>query len=172
MNSAQFFDRTASVLLQPSLYFSHEEDALDFADGATYVAIMGVIGALLSALLLSAGAEHYTPLALVLSLIIGPVGAIVGTFVAASIIHVLARFLGSRKDYESSFSIAAAVAALYPINALLALLGGVGGLAALLWSWWITSEGLSVVHGTDRGSARVVMGGVYAVAALLTAIIG
>ena len=168
MNVAQIIDRTVSVLAQPQWYFTSDDDALDFADGAVYAATMGIIGALLGLIFSGALFEGNGFLNVIIAAVAGPVGAIIGAFIGAGIIYAVCKFLDSRKDFESSFSISAAAAALYPVNAVLGFVPVAGPLIALAWSWWIVTEGAAGVHNIDRGSLRISFGAIYLALALLS----
>ncbi len=160
-------DRSVAVLLNPASYFSEEANHLDYNEGATFAAILGLIGAVLGVILSGALFSTNVGSVLLITIILGPVMAVIGAAIGAAVIFGICRFLGSRKDYGEAFSIATAAAALYPVNALLNVVPVLGGLLALAWSWWIVTEGIVAIHGIDRGSARLSFGVVYGLLALL-----
>lgn len=163
-------DRTASILVQPQWYFSDDTDALDFGDGATYVTLLSTTGAVL-AMVLGGGLFSMGGTGLLGSLFVlalTPVIAIVMAFIAAGIIHLVVGFLGCRQDFGTSFSIAAASAALYPVTVLTGMIPVIGPLIGLVWSWWLVSEGVVGAHHIDRGSARICFGILYGLLGLIS----
>jgi len=164
MEINKLIDRSASILIQPRMYFESDEDALDFSDGAVYVAIMAIVGAVVGTIL---GTQQFgESVGWLIGIVVAPIAGVLTAFITAGIIHIVCAFLGSRQDFGSSFGIAAAAGALYPVTAIIYLVPGIGVLIGFVWSWWIISEGATVIHRVDRGSSRIVFGVLYGLLAL------
>jgi hypothetical protein len=154
-----FIDRSAAILLQPHLYFTCDDDFMDFGDGSVYVAIMAILGALLAAVLGSAGSPYHS-FGLVPALIISPLAAVVTTFAMAGIIHVLCKALGSQGDFGDSFHVSASAAVFIPISQLLSAFSLM--IVSIGWTWWVVSRGVICVHHAEPRKAEIVFALLYA----------
>ena len=107
VNVRTIIDRSVAILLQPQLYFTSDDDVMDFGDGAVYSALMGILGALIG---VAVGAQAHSGLpGLVSVVVIGPIITVLSVFIMAGIIYTLCRYLGGRGDYADSFHIAGVV---------------------------------------------------------------
>jgi hypothetical protein len=94
VNARSVIDRSAAVLLQPHLYFTCDDDFMDFGDGSVYVVIMAILAALLAIVIGNEGSP-YLSIGLVPALLIGPLAGVLATFVMAGIIQILCKAVGS-----------------------------------------------------------------------------
>ena len=159
-------DRSAAVLLQPHLYFTGDDDFLDFGDGSVYVAIMAALATLLGIVVGSTG-SHYNSLGLVPALIISPFAGVLATFIMAGIIHVLCKVLGSQSDFGDSFHVSASAAVFIPISQLLGAFSLM--LVSIGWTWWVVSRGVIGVHRVEPRKAEIVFALLFASLLLIAA---
>ena len=159
-------DRSAAILLQPHLYFTCDDDFLDFGDGSVYVAIMAALATLLGIVMGSAG-SHYNSFGLVPALIMGPLAGVLVTFVMAGIIHVLCKALGSQGDFGDSFHIAASAAVFMPVSQLFSVLPLM--IVSIGWAWWVVSRGVIHVHNVAPRKAEIAFALLYATLLLIAA---
>ena len=159
-------DRSAAILLQPHLYFTCDDDFLDFGDGSVYVAIMAALATLLGIVMGSTGSQ-YNSFGLVPALIIGPLAGVLVTFVMAGIIHVLCKALGGQGDFGDSFHIAASAAVFMPVSQLLSVLPLM--IVSIGWAWWVVSRGVIHVHNVAPRKAEIAFALLYATLLLIAA---
>ena len=159
-------DRSAAVLLQPHLYFTGDDDFLDFGDGSVYVAIMAALATLLGIVVGSTG-SHYNSLGLVPALIISPFAGLLATFIMAGIIHVLCKVLGSQSDFGDSFHVAASAAVFMPVSQLFSVLPLT--IVSIGWAWWVVSRGVIHVHNVAPRKAEIAFALLYATLLLIAA---
>ena len=159
-------DRSVAILLHPHLFFSRDDDFMDFGDGSIYTAMMGFLAALVAVTMGSAN-SLFNSNGLVPILIFSPLIAILGTFIMGGIIHALCRSLGSRNNYGDSFHIAASASVLMPISQLLDAFSL--SILSLAWAWWIVSRGAICVHHLEPRQAAVVFALLYASFFILSA---
>ena len=159
-------DRSAAILLQPHLYFSCDDDFMDFGDGSVYVAIMAALATLLAAAMGSAG-SHYNSFGLLPTLIISPLAGVLATLVMAGIIHVLCKALGSQGDFGDCFHVSASAAVFIPISQLLGAFSLM--LVSIGWTWWVVSRGVICVHRVEPRKAEIVFALLYASLLLIAA---
>ena len=166
VNLRTIIDRSVAILLQPQLYFTSDDDIMDFGDGAVYSALMGVLGALIG---VTVGAQAHSGLSgLVSVVVIGPIITVLSVFIMAGIIYTLCRYLGGRGDYADSFHIAASATAIIPIAQLLAPLPLL--VISMAWVWWIVSRGAIHIHKVQPGKAESALAVLYGGLTLLAVI--
>ena len=165
VNVRTLIDRSVAILLQPQLYFTSDDDVMDFGDGAMYSALMGVLGALIG---VAVGAQAHSGLSgLVSVVVIGPIITVLSVFIMAGI-YTLCRYLGGRGDYADSFHIAASATAIIPVAQLLAPLPLL--LISMAWVWWIVSRGAIHIHKVQPGKAESALAVLYGGLTLLAVI--
>jgi hypothetical protein len=152
-------DRSAAILLQPHLYFTCDDDFMDFGDGSVYAATMAILGALLAAFLGSEGSPYHS-FGLIPALIISPLAGVLTTFAMAGIFQVLCKALGSQGDFGDSFHIAASAAVFIPISQLLSVFPLI--IVSIGWTWWVVSRGVIHVHNVEPRKAEVAFALLYA----------
>lgn len=157
----RFLDRSVSILVQPYLYFSMDDEGLDFSEGAGYVAIMGILASLLGLLVEGSLITGGSGIGVLLTLVIAPVIAVIASFILAGLIHLVCSLAGTTADFGDSYGIGAASAALAPLSVFLNVIPVVGPIIGLIWGWWIVSEGGRAVHGLSKERARLLFGIMY-----------
>ena len=157
----RFLDRSVSILVQPYLYFSIDDEGLDFSEGARYVAIMGILASLLGLLVEGSVITGGSGIGVLLALAIAPVIAVIASFILAGLIHLVCSLSGTTANFADSYSISAASAALAPLSVFLNLIPVIGPMIGLIWGWWIVSEGGRAVHRLPKKRARLLFGMMY-----------
>jgi hypothetical protein len=158
VNARSVIDRSAAVLLQPHLYFTCDDDFMDFGDGSVYVVIMAILAALLAIVIGNEGSP-YLSIGLVPALLIGPLAGVLATFVMAGIIQILCKAVGSQGDFGSSFHIAASTAVFMPISQLLSAFPLM--LVSIGWTWWVVSRGVIYLHHVEPRKAEIAFALLY-----------
>ncbi|MDG1066348.1 MAG: Yip1 family protein [Luminiphilus sp.] len=159
-------DRSAAILLQPHLYFTCNDDFMDFGEGTVYAAIMGTLSVVL-AIVMGGDTMLSGSLGLIPTLIISPMVAVLGTFVMAGIIHVLCQSLGSRSDFGDSFHVSASASVFIPISQVLSDFPLI--VLSMGWAWWVVSRGVIHGHKVEPRRAEIVFGLLYISLLMLSA---
>ena len=157
----RILDRSVSILVQPYLYFSMDDEGLDFSEGARYVAIMGILASLLGLLVGGSVFTGGSGMGVLLTLAIAPVVAVIASFILAGLIHLVCSLSGTRADFGDSYGISAASAVLAPLSVFLNVIPVIGSVIGLIWGWWIVSEGGRAVHRLSKERARLLFGMMY-----------
>jgi len=168
----RILDRSVSILVQPYLYFSMDDEGLDFSEGARYVAIMGILASLLGLLVGGSVFTGGSGMGVLLTLAIAPVVAVIASFILAGLIHLVCSLSGTRADFGDSYGISAASAVLAPLSVFLNVIPVIGPIIGLIWGWWIVSEGGRAVHRLSKERARLLFGMMYGAFALSGLFVG
>lgn len=124
-----------------------------------FIIVSGAVtGLLYSILSLFTGAGLGAMNAGFLSLFLVPIGMIIGCFVAAAILFVIWKLMGSTRNYQTAFRCQAFASAIFPITALLSMVPYLGTLIAVIWSTWLVINASIEVHGIERQRALLVFG--------------
>jgi len=154
----QVIDQTRQVLTNPSGFYQSMPRSGGYTHPVVFVATMalmaGIVAAFFSFFTTNAGM-----LALGVSgIIVYPIFAVIGAFVAAAVVFVIWKLMGSEQDYETAFRCWSAATAIYPIAALLAIIPYIGVIVSILWGTYLMIEASVFVHGRKRQTARIVFG--------------
>ena len=147
----QYVEKAKAVLMTPTQFFGGVGAEQGYSEALKYYAIFALIGfvagigkGLLGGLgittLLIAGVTSY-----VLSIII--------TFLSAGITHILAKLIGGAKGFDKTYRLY--VYAMTPVL----LIGWIPivSLIGMLYSFYLTMKGLSVVYGMSMRRAAVIV---------------
>ncbi|GIX31024.1 MAG: hypothetical protein KatS3mg124_1496 [Porticoccaceae bacterium] len=166
MNSqqlARIWQDARQVIVDPVSHFRALERSGGFGPPVLFVAVMALCAAVVALLL---GALGLAPGPGVAGLVLMPLFAVLGSFVAAAVLLLVWKLLGSQENYETAYRCLAATTALYPIAALLAIIPYLGGLVALAWATWLLVVASEEVHRIPRRKAAIALGILAALLAL------
>jgi hypothetical protein len=129
------------VVTSPAAFFREMPKTGGFVEPLVFMVIMsvisGVLGGLLHALTNILGLHLYAGVAMgFLSIVMMPVLAAIGSaifgFIAAGILFVIWKLMGSNEDYETAYRCTAYLAAVTPITTFLGIIPYVGGALGLV----------------------------------------
>lgn len=142
------------VISDPTGFYKSMQTTGGLAEPAIFVAVMGfaagVIGAILS--LLGGG------LGGIAGILIMPIAAVIGSFVAALIMFVIWKLMGSDRDYETAYRCLSASTALYPVAVLLSIIPYLGAMLAAAWGMYLMYIASLHIHKIKEETARLVIG--------------
>lgn len=152
--------RALRVLAAPAAFFREMPRAGGFIDPLAFVIAIGLVNGLIAAF-----GSLFTPAAPLSSavgaLVVTPLVAAVGSFIAGGVLFLVWRILGSRQDFEAAYRCLAAIYVITPIAGLLGLIPGlalVGTLVALGWTLYLTVRASVEVHAIAAKTAWAVFG--------------
>jgi len=124
-----------------------------------FIAVMAVFTGIIMAIvsLLGGGRPGGMGAGLALLLIV-PIMMIIGYSIAALILFVIWKLMGSTQNYQTAFRCQAFASAILPITALLGLIPYLGTLASIAWGTWLVINASVEVHGIARKKALIVFG--------------
>ena len=164
-------ETTQQVLFRPSDFFARMPTAGGVGGPLLYGVIVGYVGLVAQALyglvfnsMLGPGLMRFgrhgefarlapflhSGMTFAGQLVLGPIGIVIGLFVAAGLLHVFLMLLGgANRDFETTFRVVSYSHAVSLLN-LVPLCGGLIGAV-----WWIVvaATGLTAAHQTSQGKA-------------------
>lgn len=154
----QVIAQAREVLTNPAAFYRDMPRAGGFAHPVIFVAVMAVATGVITAVwsLFGTGAGFLA--AGIGAIIIYPIFAVIGAFIAAAILFVIWKLMGSEQDYETAFRCWSAATAVYPVGALLAILPYIGIIVSIVWGTYLMIEASVAVHGRPRRTATLVFG--------------
>tara|TARA_R110000772_G_scaffold268659_1_gene397122 strand:+ start:27327 stop:28010 length:684 start_codon:yes stop_codon:yes gene_type:complete len=154
----QIIAQAREVITRPVNYFQSMEKTGGFGDPVVFVAVMGAVAGVIAAVFALFGSAGGLLAAVFGALIFGPLMAVLGAFIGAAVLYVIWKLMGSTENYETAFRCQAALAALYPISALLSIVPYIGGIVTIAWGAWLLVEASVAVHARPRKTAQIVFG--------------
>tara|TARA_R110000772_G_scaffold141114_8_gene250596 strand:- start:20802 stop:21485 length:684 start_codon:yes stop_codon:yes gene_type:complete len=154
----QIIEQVRAIVTQPVSYFQSMPRTGGFGDPVVFVAVMGAVAGVIAALFALFGSAGGLLVGVFGALIFGPLMAVLGAFIGAAVLYVIWKLMGSTEDYEVAFRCQAALAALYPVSALLGIVPYIGSIVTIAWGAWLLVEASVAVHGRQRKTAQIVFG--------------
>ncbi len=152
------------VIKDPAEFYRNMPRSGGYTQPLIFIVVTAVItGLLFSILSLITGARLGAMTAGFMSIFFLPLVMIIGCFIAAALLFVIWKLLGSTQDYQTAFRCQAFASAIFPITALLSLVPYLGTAVAVAWSIWLVINASIEVHGIERQRALLVFGLIGAV---------
>lgn len=154
----QVVERARMVITNPGGFYQQMPRSGGFANPTIFVAVMALATGVLAAVL-SIFSSGVGPMGVGLAaIIIYPIFAVIGAFIAAAVLFVIWKLMGSEQDYETAFRCWSSATALYPIAVILSLIPYLGALVGVAWGTWLMIEASVAVHQRTRRTATIVFG--------------
>jgi len=152
--------RTATrIVRDPAGFYRNMPRDGGYAQPLIFIVVMALVtGVVMSIVSLFGGGMLGGMGAGLTAIIIIPIMMIIGYFVAAAILFVIWKLMGSTQNYQTAFRCQAFASSILPITALLSLLPYLGTLAGIAWGTWLVINASIEVHGISRQKAMLVFG--------------
>jgi hypothetical protein len=160
------------VITQPAAFFREMPKTGGFVEPLVFMVVMGVvsgiIGGLLTAVLSMLGLHFGAGMvagfvAIVMMPIFYAIGSAVFGFVAAAILFIIWKILGSNEEYETAYRCTAYMAAVSPITTVVSLIPYIGGAIAIVISLYYLVNASVEAHGIPSKKAWTVFGVIAAI---------
>ena len=156
------------VVFRPGSFYSTMSRRGGFGEPISFFLIFSSIGLLINiigtSLMFGNPSLSYVPVLFVAL----EAGLFVGSFVAALLLHIVWKALGSRESYETSYRVFAYSAAISPFTSIIAFIPDVGIAIAMVWVFILLIIASSRVHNVKQSVAFAVWGIVGALMIVLT----
>ncbi len=165
------------VITAPATFFREMPKGGGFIEPLVFMVVMavisGVLGGLLHALTNILGLHLYSGVAMgFMSIVMMPVLAAIGSavfgFIAAGVLFVIWKLMGSSEDYEAAYRCTAYLAAISPITTVLNIIPYVGGAIGLVVMLYYLVTASVAVHGIPSQKAWVGFGIIVALLMILS----
>ena len=158
-NLADVYATAVAVIKDPAGFYRAMPRDGGYAQPLIFIAVMAVTTGIIMAIVsLFGGGRLGSMGAGLAALIIVPVMMIIGYFIAAAILFVIWKLMGSTQGYQTAFRCQAFASSILPITALLSLFPYLGSMASIAWGTWLVINASIEVHGISRNKALLVFG--------------
>jgi len=150
------------VVTRPKKFYQQMPKSGGYGNPLVFVVVMGIIAGLLAMVLPINGiTSGFTALAL-------PIIAVIGSFIAALIMYIIWKLMGSSENYETAYRCVAFASVYLPASMILAIVPYLGTLVAYGW-WFVLMFFASIgVHGIEKQKAMIVIGVLGAILILMS----
>lgn len=148
-----------SVITDPVGFYRAMAVSGGYAEPAIFVIVMGLVTGVMIAVLSLIGFGAAGGVAVgFAAIIMMPVMAVIGSFIAAAIMFVIWKLMGSEHNYEAAYRSVAHATAIYPIMAIVGLVPYIGTVIGVVWGFYLMYCASTEVHKIAQGKAKVVLG--------------
>ena len=167
-NLATVIDDIKKVITNPVGFYRQMPTEGGYANPLIFVVVVAVITGLLISLTsligmsnaMMAGGMAFA------AIFIFPIMAIIGSFIAAAVLFIIWKLMGSEKNYETAYRCVAYSFAIMPIVTLLSFIPYIGTIIKTLWTCFLLYVASIEVHKLKAQTAKIVFA-VLAVIGLL-----
>ncbi len=155
------------VITNPVEFYRTMPKVGGLGDPLVFAVVLGAIAGIVMAVIgfvMSSGGMRWTSLSYV---ILGPVGALIGSFIGAAILFVIWKIMGSNENYEVAYRCGAYSCAIMPITLLAGIVPYVGTLVGLAWGLYLIVTASVEVHKIAAKTAWIVFGIITGIFALI-----
>ena len=152
-------EEAKQVIMNPVAFYRGMAKSGGFQRPLIFVVVMAFALAILITALSFVGFGQFGAAAVGIgSLIIFPIGAVVGSFVGAAIAFVIWKLMGSEESYETAYRCVAYAGAIFPITGVIGMVPYVGSIVGIVWGMYLMVVASVEVHGRRQQSAYAVFG--------------
>jgi hypothetical protein len=156
------------VLTQPEAFYREMPTSGGYTEPLIFVVVMAVVLGLFLTVFSFFGLGSFGAVAVGLgSVIVMPIFAMIGSFVAAAIMFVVWKLMGSSHDYETSYRCVAYASAIYPAVGIVSLIPYLGSVVGIVWGVYLMVVASVEVHKRNRQTAYIVLGVLGAISLLM-----
>jgi len=152
-------ENAGRMIRDPVGFYRDTDKSGGFLEPLIYVVVMAAGTGLIIAVLSLLGAGMTGAIAIGLgAVIVFPVVAVIGSFIAAAILFLVWKLLGSNESYETGYRCVAYATVVYPVSAVLGLIPYLGAMLGVVWGMYLMIVATSEVHRLKRKTAYIVFG--------------
>lgn len=152
-------DTASRMIKNPAGFYRNMPRQGGYAPPLIFIVVMAITTGILVAILSLFGAGRLGGMAAgFTSIFIMPVAMIIGCFIAAAILYIIWKLLGSTQNYETAFRCQAFASSVFPVTAALSLIPYLGTAIAVIWGIWLVINASIEVHGIGKQKAMWVFG--------------
>lgn len=155
-------EQAKKVVLDPIGFYRDMPTSGGYVNPIIFLVVMTAVTMLVGFIFSLIGLAKFNPLigsAVTLSmLIIVPIIAVLGSFVAAAIMFVIWKLMGSQKDYETAYRCVAYSFAIGPVIAVISFIPYIANLIKALWGSYLLYTASVEVHNIKAKTAMIVFG--------------
>jgi hypothetical protein len=149
---SSIIETAKKVILDPVGFFKEMPKTGGLADPLVFVAALALVSGVLTVILSLFKFSSFA------AIILFPIGAVIGSFIAGAIMFVIWKLMGSERDFEAAYRCTAYSFAIHPIVVVLGLIPYIGTTIGLLWGLYLVVVASVEVHSIRAKTAWIVFG--------------
>jgi len=158
-NLGKVIDDAMLVITQPREFYRNMRKTGGFAEPCIYLLVMAALGGVLATVLSMLGLNQVGSMSIgLVSIIVFPIMALIGSFIGALIMFVIWKLMGSEHNYEVAYRSIAYTGAIYPAVMLFSLVPYLGTIAGVCWGMYLMYIATVQVHGVAEKTAQLGIG--------------
>ncbi|MDE2292416.1 MAG: YIP1 family protein, partial [Elusimicrobia bacterium] len=163
------FANAAALAKGPEAFFERVDPEGGYGPAVATIALWGLLSGLLTFLLTFAHQTPFGPAVGAAEIVLLPVLAVILSWLAAAIFHVVCLILGGKGTFKASYQLVAAMSALFPVSTLIGLVP-FGVVPIQLVGLYLSVVGAARLHQVGRTKAWVAFGALTALGLVGTVI--
>ncbi len=157
------------VITNPKEFYKNMPRTGGFIDPLIFIAVMGVVGGVIHAILSILGLISVGGFFLAISyIVIIPIIVAISGFVIAAIMFIIWKIMGSQESYETAYRCVAYASAITPITSILNVIPYIGTVLGLVWMTYLIIVASTEVHKITPRLAQIVFGAICVILSLGT----
>ena len=145
------------ILTDPAGFYSEMPTTGGFVNPLIFLLVMGAVAGVISGVLgmIGLGRGAMPGGAALAAIVVFPIALLIGGFIAAGVMFVIWKLLGSEKDYETAYRCVAYSTAIMPPMAVLGVIPYLGGIIHTLWGTFLMYTASLKVHDIAAQTAKI-----------------
>ena len=145
------------VITDPGKFYSEMPTTGGFTNPLIFLLVMGALAGLIMGVLgiVGLGRASMPGASALAGIIVFPIAMLIGGFIAAGVMYVIWKLLGSEKDYETAYRCIAYGSAIAPVMAVIAIIPYLGGIIHTLWGAFLMYTASIHVHAIKAETAKI-----------------
>ena len=158
-NLSTIIEDATRVITKPAEFYRSMSKTGGFADPLVFLVVMAAVAGLIVAILSILGVGMPGGMAVGIgAVIMMPIFAVIGSFIAAAVVFVIWKLMGSEEPYETAYRCVAYAGAVYPVFAVLGVVPYLGSVASVVWGMYLMILASIEVHKLNPKTAYLVFG--------------
>ena len=146
------------IITDPVAFYKNMPKTGGYGEPIIFLLVAAVAGGIVYAGLSIIGLTPGPNFAGLGAIIAFPIGGLIGSFIAAGVLFVIWKLMGSPENFETAYRCVAYSFALMPALAVLMILPYLGTILRTLWATWLVIIQSTEVHGRAKKTAQLVFG--------------
>jgi len=166
---AEFPSLFWQIVSNPVHFFRSMPKGGGYGDPVLFIVVVSIISVLINIILSIIGVGFFFSIgAAFMMVVIGPIMAVIMSFVGAAILFVIWRVMGSKESFETCYRCGAYASGISPITTIIAVIPYVGTILSFAWICFLIVLASAEVHGLSMKKAWIVFGVIFGFFAIMS----
>jgi len=167
--TAEFPSLFWQVVSNPVRFFRSMPKGGGYGDPILFIVVVSIISVIINIILSIIGVGFFFSIGVAfMMIIIGPLMAVIMSFVGAAILFVIWRVMGSQESFETCYRCGAYASGISPITTIIAVIPYAGAILSFAWVCFLLVVASAEVHGLSMKKAWIVFGVIFGFFAIMS----